>query len=316
MRAIGIDMGKATFVACFPNEETRVYENTDTGMTLFVDTLLERKLTRKNAKIGMEATGVYHLPLATTLHRGGWQAVVINPLISSRAIKDSTLRRIKTDKRDAKIIKDLVIAGYGYPYLADDEVFLLQTRCAQRAALVTMRAQCKQRLHAAIFRSQAMKDREEPFSALIDYLTSEIKRIERAMAGTAVQEQKLIMSITGIGKAAAPLIVAHSGNIERFSSADAYAAYIGLDPRVHQSGTSVHGKGYISKRGNAMLRTALFRCAFIASMHDKDLAAYYTKKRSEGKHHFVILCAIARRLAHRIYAVLKRRTPYEKAPRL
>ena len=54
--------------------------------------------------------------------------------------------------------------------------------------------------------------------------------------------------------ACAAALVAYIVDIRRFASKEKLVAYIGLDSRVHESGTSVHGKGYISKRGNSYLR--------------------------------------------------------------
>jgi transposase len=84
---------------------------------------------------------------------------------------------------------------------------------------------------------------------------------------------------------------------------------------VKQSGVSIHGKGRITKRGNVILRHMLYQAAFIARRHDAELGAYYKKKRSEGMHHTAALCAVERKLIHRIFAVWKRGTPYVKTPK-
>src|SRR6266852_7988932 len=84
----------------------------------------------------------------------------------------------------------------------------------------------------------------------------------------------------------------------------------GLDCRVYQSGTSVHGKGYISKRGNGYLRHILFNAAFVARQYNPDLKRYHEQKMREGKHYFSALCAVERKLVHLIYAVWKRGTPF------
>ena len=104
--------------------------------------------------------------------------------------------------------------------------------------------------------------------------------------------------------------MAFIGDIERFSTPEKLVAYIGLDCRVYQSGTSVQGKGYISKRGNGYLRQILFNAAFIARRHNPDLKRYHEKKLREGKHYFSAMCAVERKLVHLIYAVWKRGTPF------
>lgn len=314
MRAIGIDMGKDTFHASFSDESVQAFTNTNEGIGRFLATLEERKYTKRKTIVGVEATGVYHLPLAAKLAQEGWKIVVINPIISARAIANDSLRRVKTDKRDANVIRTLAARGKGYPYVDTDEIRILQALCAERTSLVRMRAQMKQRLHAHTIRARAVLSGNipEPYTALIKNFTKEIRSLEQAMSKTAEETQTLLRSIPGVGAMASALLIAHIGSIARFENTDQLAAYVGIDPRVYESGTSVHGKGYISKRGSSALRQILFSAAFIAQRHDPQLREYYAKKRNEGKHHFVVLCAIERRIVNRIFAVWTRGTPYER----
>ena len=75
----------------------------------------------------------------------------------------------------------------------------------------------------------------------IKLLTYEMKEIEKKMGDYAADTQKLLRSIPGIGKVTAAALMAHVGDIRRFSSPEKLVAYIGLDCRVHESGTSIHG---------------------------------------------------------------------------
>lgn len=85
-----------------------------------------------------------------------------------------------------------------------------------------------------------------------------------------------------------------------------------IDPRVHQSGTSINGKGYISKRGNKILRTRLFNAAAVAVLQDNMFKAFFQKKKSEGKPYRVALVATMRKMTHVIHAVWTRGTPFVK----
>ena len=123
--------------------------------------------------------------------------------------------------------------------------------------------------------------------------------------------QSLLRTIPGIGLTGAAALAAYIGDITRFESAEKLVSYIGLDPRVHESGTSIKGRGFISKRGNRYLRRVLFNAAFVARYRNHEAKRYYLKKRAEGKHHFNVLCALERKLIHLIYAVWKRGTPFE-----
>ena len=108
----------------------------------------------------------------------------------------------------------------------------------------------------------------------------------------------------------AAALVAFIGDIHRFSAPEKLVAYMGLDCRVYESGSSV--KGYITKRGNPVLRHALWNSAFIARRYIPELKAFHEKKMSEGKHYLASMCAVERKLVHLIYAVWTRGTRYEK----
>ena len=119
------------------------------------------------------------------------------------------------------------------------------------------------------------------------------------------------MTLPGIGFILAVVIATEIGDIGRFSSPEKLVAYIGLDCRVHESGTSIKGKGYMTKRGNRYLRHILFNAAFIAKRRNPILKKYFEKKVKEGKHYFSAVCAVERKLVHIIYAVWSRGTPFE-----
>src|SRR6266852_5375294 len=150
----------------------------------------------------------------------------------------------------------------------------------------------------------------DSFTTVLEALSEEIKHIERSMRGYETETQELLRSIPGVGSITAAILVAFIGDINRFATPEKLVAYIGLDCRVYQSGTSVHGKGYISKRGNGYLRHMLFNAAFVARRRNPDLKSYHEQKLREGKHYFSALCAVERKLVHLIYAVWKRGTPF------
>lgn len=311
MEYIGIDMSKATFHVAFGDEHVQIFQNTKDGIALLLETLRMQGLTQSTVTLGVEATGVYHLLLAETLRSQEWCLKVINPLISSRMIK-TTLRRVKTDKTDAIAIRKSLMTGAGYVYTDTPEILALKTLVQEREALVHMRATCRQRQHAHEYKQQATNmPLYESFTTVVQTCSNEIVKLDKKMSTYAKPTQQLLQSIPGIGKTSASALVAHIGDITRFSSPEKLTAYIGMDCRVHESGTSIHGKGYISKRGNKYLRSLLFNAAFIARQHNPDLKRFFELKVGEGKHYFVALCAVERKLIHLIYAVWKRGTPFE-----
>ena len=310
MHAIGIDMSKDTFHAAFDDRTVIKFANTEAGIEEFMTTLEDEDFPIADTRIGVEATGVYHLLFAVTLREHSWDVVVINPLESHRMITQG-LRTVKTDRLDALKIRTMTGMGKGYLFTDTQDVLALKALVVERQALVEMRKMTRQRMEAHRLKERATGvTLHDSFTAVMEALHAEIKRIKRSMGKYEEETQELLRSIPGVGKTTSASLVAFIGDIERFSTPEKLVAYIGLDCRVYQSGTSVQGKGYISKRGNGYLRQILFNAAFIARRHNPDLKRYHEKKLREGKHYFSAMCAVERKLVHLIYAVWKRGTPF------
>lgn len=311
MNAIGVDMSKDTFHACFDVDDIEIFENTKRGINKFIHRLGSFSFGSSDTTIGVEATGAYHLLFAEMLRKKDWNIVVINPLLTSRLNKTS-LRQVKNDRVDSRSIRQAVILGYGYRYTDTQDILRLKTLVQERLGLKHMRAECLQRRHAHSYKERAI-DIPIPdcFQSVEAGLRKEIKALERQIAAVMPETQKLLRSIPGIGALSAACLAAYVGDINRFASPEKLTAYLGLDCRVHESGTSIHGKGYLTKRGNKYLRSTLFNAAFIAQRRNPELKKFFEKKIKEGKHHFVALCAVERKLVHLVYAVWKRGTPFE-----
>jgi transposase len=121
---------------------------------------------------------------------------------------------------------------------------------------------------------------------------------------------KLLQTVPGVGPKTAALLIAELGDISRFKDANAVVAYMGFDPRVKQSGTSLKRNTHLTKRGSPYLRRALYLAAAAAERHDPELKATYDKKRAEGKRYREATIVEARRVITRVYAVWKRGTAY------
>lgn len=119
-----------------------------------------------------------------------------------------------------------------------------------------------------------------------------------------------IMSIPGIGIELGPTIISEIGDINRFDSSSKLLAYVGLDPSINQSGTFHSSFSTMSKRGSSYLRDSLFKAAFIISQIEPVFKEYYLKKKAEGKHHYVALTHVARKLVRVIFYLLKENEVY------
>lgn len=314
MFTIGIDMSKDTFHAALDDRRVLAFANTDDGIEQFMAKIEEEDFPVTDTVIGVEATGAYHLLFAATLTDHSWRVVILNPLESHRMITQG-LRTVKTDRRDAQKIRAMTALGKGYAFTDTSDILALKTLVGERQALVEMRKTTRQRMDVRLLKEQAVgSPLHDSFSSILGAITQEIKAIEQNMDRYEEETQLLLRSIPGVGKVSAAALAAFVGDIGRFATPEKLVAYIGLDSRVFQSGTSVHGKGFISKRGNKYLRHILFNAAFIARRRNPALCAYFEKKLAEGKHYFSAMCAVERKLIHLIYAVWKRGTPYQAEP--
>ena len=124
-----------------------------------------------------------------------------------------------------------------------------------------------------------------------------------------------LQSIPGIGKVTAPTILAEIGDINNFSSPSKLTAFAGLDPSENQSGNKKSSNEKTSKRGSPYLRHALYTAAMVAASNDPIMHDYYIKKRAEGKHHYVALTGVERKLLGIIFHVLKENRDY-RPPKL
>ncbi len=122
------------------------------------------------------------------------------------------------------------------------------------------------------------------------------------------QQRDLLSSIPGIGELTAAKLLAE---IVRYSSARQVAAFAGLVPRHHQSGTSVRGKPRLCKVGAARLRKVLYFPAIVATQHNPIIKAMSERLRERGKCRMVIIGAAMRKLIHLAYGVLKSGKPFD-----
>src|SRR5205085_10769239 len=121
---IGIDMSKDTFHVAWNDSEVDVFANNHEGISTFEDSLQQRH-TKDSTRIGLESTGIYHLLLCVLLSDHGWSVTVINPYITSKAI-NASLRHVKNDRKDAKVIRSVLIAGHGYRFTDTSEILRLK----------------------------------------------------------------------------------------------------------------------------------------------------------------------------------------------
>lgn len=144
----------------------------------------------------------------------------------------------------------------------------------------------------------------------IAYLEEQQKDLDQEIAAYLAQIPNCLTTITGIGDILAAAIIGEIGDIRRFKNAKALVAYAGLDPSVVQSGEFTAKRAHLSKRGSRHLRRAIWLASAAATRKDPALKALLKKKMAEGKPYHVALGAVANKLLHIIYAVLRDNKPY------
>ncbi len=274
---------------------------------------LDKARLPKKLVTGCESTGRYHLLIMKILVQKGFTFKLINPILVKQFTR-TTIRKKKTDLSDSLIIAKLLAQGEGYRISLGE--LNLTAKTMQRGL-----EKLTEEKHKFCLMRQALTFQEQNRSTVS--LNNRLGEIEDKI-GEAINQHlsllkkeyskeetiKLLTSIPGIGFKLAFILWTEIGNIKRFDHPKRLVAFSGLDPKIRQSGHCLNNQGKLTKRGSPHLRRALFIAASIARIHDPELKLYYQKKRSEGKRYTVAVCAVARKLTHRIYAVWTRQTPY------
>lgn len=311
MKHLGIDIAKGKFdVALLVGAKfkTKVFANDRAGFEALFKWL--DKHAGEMVHAVMEATGSYGEALATALCDAGHRVSVINPA-RAKAYAQSLGLRQKTDTVDAKVLAQLVatqsLALWSAPPM---ELRTLQALVRRLDALIAMHVQEQNRLQVA---SAHVKDSIEQH---LGYLVEQIEHIKHEIARHIdrhpglKRQQGLLESIPGIGSSTSAWLMGEM-NLMRFASAREAAAFAGVTPRMHQSGSSVRGKPRVSKQGSARLRKLLYFPAITAMRCNPVVKALSKRLEQKGKHNMAIITAAMRKLIHIAYGVLKSGKPFD-----
>lgn len=133
-------------------------------------------------------------------------------------------------------------------------------------------------------------------------LVKEIDTLEKEINKLIEEVHPHYMSVPGIGPISAAVIYSEYGDISNFSTPAQMLAFAGIEPGVNDSGTESH-RGRMVKHGSSQLRYVLINCCLPLIRFDMTFAAYYAKKRGEGKPHRVAITHVAKKLVRVIYAL-------------
>jgi len=259
---------------------------------------------------GLESTGRYGLALARFLHAQGFTVSVLNPL-ALHHYAQSRLQRSKHDRLDADLIAEYVAkespAAWTPPTAA-------QTQLQELSRLLQARkrdlARERNRL-ASLPQSRAAKAAIQRFIRLLE---KEVDKLQAQLLASLhldpgmLSDWELLLSIPGIAELTAAIILAELPRT--LPTARAAAAYSGLTPARHQSGTQDTTKG-LTPIGNHTLRRALYFPALTAITHNPPIHSKAARLRLKGKAELCIIGAAMHQLLRQAWGVLKHKKPFD-----
>ena len=145
---------------------------------------------------------------------------------------------------------------------------------------------------------------------MINFYSSKIDDLDAKIKDIMIELESPILSIPGISYNLGSIILAEIVDINRFDTSSQLQAFAGLDPATHQSGKFIATGVSMVKRGSPYLRWAILNAARLVAMRDPCFKDYYQRKRKEGKHHFVALTHVAKKLIRVIFKLLKTNTQF------
>src|SRR3989475_4914184 len=283
-------------------------------------------------EVALEATGGA-LQIARILEPHGGRVLIAN----TRKLRAIAGSKAKTDKIDEKALCELLAAGFLPAVWSPDEwTRALRRRLQRREKLVRSRTRAKNECHAVLARNlkgrppmtdvfgragrrwlaalELPADERETVECClreVDFLDSEVGLIESELARQAMSSQEIrrLMSVPGVSLVSAAAFVAAAGEIHRFSTPKKLVSYVGLDPRVRQSGEGPARHGHISKQGSSEARHMLCEAAWVAVRTTGPLHAFYERVRARRGAQ-IALVATARKLSVLFWHLLTREQDY------
>jgi transposase len=270
--------------------------STPEGLRLLAESLLG------SDRVALEVTASCW-EVARTLEPFVERVVVVSPEDTGIASA-----RAKTDKLDARALASLCWKGeLEAVWMPDERCQILRRRLARREQLMRARTRAKNEISAVLQRrlierppfadlfgvtgrrwlaevKLPVEERESVDAGLrqIVFLDGEIKAVEKLIAQQALSwpEIRRLMTVPGVNLICAATFIAAVGRADRFFTSRKLVAYLGLDPKVRQSGETPARSGRISKRGSASARWALVEAAWSVVKQPGPLRAFYERVRA------------------------------------
>lgn len=311
---LGIDISKDTFDVFLITEKRshyKVFRNNPKGFRSLEKWLVVHQASQVHAC--MEATGHYGKGLTEFLFGQDHLVSVVNPA-RIKHYGDSKLHRNHNDKASADLIAEFCLKEK--PSLwrpLSPEIKHLRALVRRFSDLKAARQQELNRLESGEKDKWVLSDLE----AHVEYLDLRIRATKKEMKVFVAHTPKLksqmalLTSIPGIAVQTGCVLLAEIGDFSTFENAPQVAAYAGLNPKNHRSGTSVFKKARISKQGRSELRCSLYWPAIVALRCNPVIQDLAERMKKTKHHKMEIIVAAMRKLLHLAYGVLKTQKPFD-----
>ena len=326
---VGLDVHKDFCQAAFLDCEGKLvreerFENTVSGLEELAQATREQEVVMESSTSSMHVYDALH------------ETCNVKVAHPSR-VKAIASARIKTDKVDAKILAHLLRADLiPESYVPSKQHRQARLLVRQRASLVEVRTQIKNKIHALMTREgikmpfkdsfgkktllflksvdigEAQRASLDSLLAVLETMDKQVKQFDRRVTDCASEDEyaKLLVTHTGVGWLTALAVSSEICDITRFSSHKKLCSYFGLVPSVYQSGNA-NRKGSITKQGNTMLRSLLIQCAWSAVKYSPRFRRKYNKLRKKTGNQKAIV-AVARTIVVDMYFMLVRNETYKE----
>lgn len=319
---VGIDVSKETLDAHLHQKGTftKVKNDKDGFISLIKWVTKTSGFGKDSVFWCFEHTGIYSLQLAAFLTEKKIPFAIVPPL---QVKKSLGMIRGKNDKIDARRLSE-------YAYLRrhklqqtvlpsktilkmKDLLTLRERMVSHRAGYITSSKEMKTVL--GVSESAVLISTQQQ---LIKALTKSINQVENQIIDLIKEDEnilktyKLLVSIVGIGFVVAASLIVVTNCFTGFQNSRQLACYSGIAPFEKQSGTSLQVKSKVSPYANKRLKALLDRSASTAIQNDPELRLYYERRLQAGKSPRSTINIVRNKILHRVFAVVKRETPYVK----
>jgi len=317
---IGIDISKLKFdVRIHSNQKESVFENNNTGYENMMHWINKNiRCKKEEILFALEHTGIYSLPISVFLSENQYSFTLLPGLEIKRSLG---IQRGKDDRIDSKRIAEYVyqkrdkIKPSQLPF---KNILKIRRLLSIRDRLVKHRAGfLKDQGENKMFLEQAEnKLLFEIVEKSIHEIDKHISQIETELEDIIKSDElinkqyHLITSIKGVGKQTALFIITYTNCFTRFDNWRKLASYAGTAPFPYSSGTSINGRSRVSHLANKKIKTLLNMCARSAIATNPEMKIYFQNRKAMGENGMSSMNIIRNKLLSRIFAVVKRGTPY------